>query len=126
MSLDIIHLIPSNDNTQIIVGKDAQRQFAYTTNDGTVIDITGFTITGSIKNAAGTEVLALPAVGDGVTTGIYLGDDPTLGVITMFIEDADSTATGAGDYTYSVTVTDGLPKIETVLAGKIEFWTLPY
>ena len=124
--MNTIHLIPSNDCTQVVVGKDYQRQFNYTTNDGTAIDITGFTITGSVKNSAGTEVLALPAAPDAITTGIYLGADPTLGVITMFIEDADSTSTGAGDYTYSITVTDDLPKIETVVAGKIEFWTLPY
>lgn len=124
--MNIIHLIPSNKCTQVVVGKDYTRQFTYKTNAGVIKDLTGLTITGSIKNAAGAEVLALPAVADAISTGLYKGADESLGIINMFIEDADSTSTGAGDYTYTITITDALPQINVKAAGKIEFWTLPY
>lgn len=124
--MNIIHLIPSNKCSQVPVGQDYTMQLNYETNDGTAIDLTSLTIVGSIKNAAGAEVLALPAQTDAITTGLYKGSDQTLGVINLFISAANSTSTGAGNYTYTISVTDSLPQTNVKAAGNIEFWTLPY
>ena len=97
--MDVIRLT-KKQNRQAIVGKDYYQQFTYLDENGAAIDISsGYTLSGSIKDEDGTELVALTQTASLATTGIYSGGFAN-GVITIFLESADVAA--AGDNTYTI------------------------
>lgn len=88
------------------VGFDYVSSMIETDDQEMAIDLTGFDFSMSIqaKNTA-VDLLTLSVVGDDSSTGIYI-PEPTTGEIFIQIRKADSTTLGAGDYVYSIRITD--------------------
>jgi len=89
------------------------------TDDAGSIDLTGFTLTGEIKDALGGSVLLnLAIVANDQTTGFYI-PTPTNGVINFIIKKEDVLAAGVYPYEFILTDTSG---DETIfMQGTIQF-----
>lgn len=103
------------------VGYDYVTSMTDTDPDSIAIDFTGFDFSMSIQ-AKNTDVdlLTLSVVGDDTTTGIYI-PDPTTGEIFIQIRKADSTSLGAGDYNYTIRITDPSLNEDLFAYGNISF-----
>ncbi len=88
------------------VGFDYVSSMIDTDSNNTAIDFTGFDFSMAIQ-AQNTDVdlLVLSVVTDAVSTGIYI-PEPTTGEIFIQIRKADSITLGAGDFNYSIRITD--------------------
>ena len=108
--------------TQVDVGKDYCRVLRYRVKaTKKAIDITGYTFVMTIKDAlGGTTLLTLNVTTTPNTTGLYI-PDPSTGIITIYITDTDTTATGGGTFPYQIDVTDPSGKEEIFMKGTIQF-----
>lgn len=105
----------------VAVGFDYSNSMTETDDDEQPIDYTGFDFSMSIqaKNTA-VDLLTLSVVGDDTSTGIYI-PAPTTGEIFIQIRKADSTTLGAGDYVYSIRITDPSLNEDLFSYGDISF-----
>ena len=73
-----------------------------TRTDGQPIDVTTWQLDASLKNAAGTEVLAMSTSG-----GHFTATEPLLGKIRISLTEAETTALAAGPVSFVIHRTDG-------------------
>ncbi|HIP08243.1 MAG TPA: hypothetical protein EYG65_00750 [Rhodospirillales bacterium] len=85
------------------------------------IDLTGFTLEMTIKDAlGGATLLVLPTVGDALTTGLFI-PTPTNGEVKAQITSVSSAAVAAGVHPYQTTITNPSGQTEIWMQGTIEF-----
>jgi len=83
-------------------GANWSRQFTYADDAGSGINLTGWTISFIVYNAAGTSVLTLSSPSSGVTISNAAG-----GIFIVSMTAAQTTALGQGTFTYRLSMTDG-------------------
>ena len=103
------------------VGFDYVNSMIETDPENMAMDFTGFDFSMSIqaKNTA-VDLLTLSVVTDAVSTGIYI-PEPLSGEIFIQIRKADTTTVGAGDYNYSIRITDPSANEDLFAYGNISF-----
>jgi len=91
------------------------------TDDSGAIDLTGFNLTGDIKDAlGGTSLLTLGIVANDQTTGFYI---PVLtdGTIQFIIKKEDAALITAGVYPYEFILTNSSGDESIFMQGTIQF-----
>jgi len=110
----------SSTCTQVNTGFWYSRVMKYTDDSSNAIDLTGFSLSMTIKDAlGGSTLLTLSSGVDDSTTGFHI-PDPTAGTIYMQITSIDSDMTG-GNYPYEIVITDSSGKDQIFMQGYINF-----
>jgi len=107
--------------SEVNLGFNFCKKLTYNDSSGAAIDLTGFTLSGLIKDdLGGNIIISLPEVSDNDTTGLYIPDRAT-GEIYLQIKSAD-TAQDVGQYPYQLVITDPNTDSTPFLIGTIQFY----
>ena len=106
--------------SNVIIGKDYINILTFTDEAG-AINLTGFDLTGQIKDTlSGSVLLSLSIVANDQTTGFYI-PDPTNGIINFIIK--KETVIASGVYPYEFVLINPSTDENIFMQGTIQFYT---
>ena len=94
----------------ITAGRDVPLEFTVQDSAGAALDLAGVTVTWAARTAAGAEVALGPYTADP-------GQDPSLGVATVTLAAADTTALGTYALLWEALATDGAGHAVSLASG---------